>query len=819
MIKLNFLLLFISSLFTTNLYSQELIYPISTRLILANYIFEGEIIESHPYYDASGKYINTSNTIEISKIFKGDISCGTIEMITKGGYINGDGVKYSHSVEVVEGSSGIFICENTQAPLSVIDFYPETNIQVLEPQFGVQSFIRYWWDGEDINASDLWGNYDSLAWVYSTVVTASGIAKIDCNSNPSFLKTEKVKPLQMPNYNSRKYQRILENMRIKHVNPNYSRSGEEVTFRMENFDISGIGSGNSFLEFDITIKDNVGTKYLSSAGIRLEYGNLSFGDSIVLNQKIEVTQIGLVADTNCYHAPVASDDTAQAVLIYIGEKWQATCRSQMLTTSQGLFHVKMKIDNCNMMFESLVLQDRPSVITNSVVGDMTTFDNDASSPTTITSYPLVIHSQFKTMVSCDPVITTFSPISVVGGVKDTLTIIGKRFGNVSGKVYFPNADDGGSSFVWTDSLDIISWTSNEIKLYVPSHSQGNYYNTTQNNQKAGSGGLKIVTAGQRSVYSQNLEIRTTLFNTANKGNVFITPHAAYNGRFEFNCTQALAAYKNGDAKKIIRKAIEDWACLTGIDWYLGADIPYLLDSARVDFQNVILFNPYLKANEIAIGSQSTVQISGSNVGWAREMDIEININKNLFCDSTGAAIPTGETDLYAAILHELGHCHGLGHVNGLNKIMSFKSASIRKIDLEHDLSCDEGGSRILWMSTKIPNPTLTAVGASKILVDSIPPCTHYVGIRENNKHIFEMGVYPNPVEDKLNININSEINIDVFIELFDIRGVLIHQVRKTIYVGDNILLVDTNFIAKGVYILNVSSKYDGRILNTKIVKE
>src|SRR5690606_23961989 len=160
--------------------AQEIPIDFVNRINEVNFIFEGKVTHSKPYYAHNGQYIYTSNTVEITKILKGDLKCGTIEIITKGGEIDDKKLEVSHSLELLKGSSGIFLCSETNRPLSIVDFYPETNPQNLDPTFETQSFIRYWWDGHHINAADIWQNYDSLALVYNVAEVISGLQFIDC---------------------------------------------------------------------------------------------------------------------------------------------------------------------------------------------------------------------------------------------------------------------------------------------------------------------------------------------------------------------------------------------------------------------------------------------------------------------------------------------------------------------------------------------------------------------------------------------------------------------------------------------------------------
>lgn len=136
--------------------AQEVPTSLLDRINAVNYIFEGKVLESKPYFTNNGQYIRTSNLVQITKILKGNLRCGTIEIITNGGELDNKEISISHSLELYPNAMGIFLCNETIRPLSPIDFYSETNIEKLEGQFENQSFIQYWWNGQTINAADVW---------------------------------------------------------------------------------------------------------------------------------------------------------------------------------------------------------------------------------------------------------------------------------------------------------------------------------------------------------------------------------------------------------------------------------------------------------------------------------------------------------------------------------------------------------------------------------------------------------------------------------------------------------------------------------------
>jgi hypothetical protein len=288
-------------LLSNTIFGQEIPIDIVDRVNAVNYIFEGTVINSQPYYNSTGDYIYTSNTVEISKILKGDISCGTIEIITVGGQVGNQELDVSHALQLIEGSIGVFLCTETDLPTSIIDFYPETNPETLEATYENQSFIRYWWDGQGINAADLWLNYDSLALVYNATEAITGLTYFDCGSaqitndflnNPSNyhndIAFEEVEVF--PTYSHKEFEAQIDYADFKRKNfldVKASRAGEKIFYNLANLKITG--TNQKYLEFDVTVKDDIGTKYLDQSAVRIKYDTTIFGQYIVRINGIVLT--------------------------------------------------------------------------------------------------------------------------------------------------------------------------------------------------------------------------------------------------------------------------------------------------------------------------------------------------------------------------------------------------------------------------------------------------------------------------------------------------------------------------------------------------
>ncbi len=82
----------------SNLYAQVIPQDIADRISRAEYIFEGEVIRVDGYWNGEGNYIYRSLTLDIKKIFKGNLNCGTVELILLGGQVGNILLDISHNL-------------------------------------------------------------------------------------------------------------------------------------------------------------------------------------------------------------------------------------------------------------------------------------------------------------------------------------------------------------------------------------------------------------------------------------------------------------------------------------------------------------------------------------------------------------------------------------------------------------------------------------------------------------------------------------------------------------------------------------------------
>jgi hypothetical protein len=840
---------------SSSIKAQEVEIDILTRVNSVNYIFEGTVINSQSYFTNNNRYIHTSNTVEITKILKGEIACGTVEIITDGGRVGNMEVSPSHSLTLGEGSSGIFLCSETNRPLSPIDFYPENNLQKLEAHYEDQSFIRYWWDGYQVNAADMWYNFDSLALVYNAAELITGLNFVDCKQSPKFgnfgptisKKQCKKKEISLAQKEANKklYAKrvqfatqqerlLLDRYEASLLNKNKAKSAapiEDITFDITNEQVTG--SNPQYFEFDIMVSGSSNATYFDNALFLIEYNTFSLGSDISLNNTISITS-GTNFNNSTYINPMSGliDYTSNQVRFSCGVDNNAGSwnRTQLTTNLQQLAHIKIEIQNCVGTADLQFMNT--TFLASFALYQPTPTAPSASIPPTLESYDNVYFNQTTPYAFCPPPsISGFSPTTVAGGIKQILTINGSGFGSTQGggKVYFKNADYGGNSEVWTDPADIHNWGDTQIEIYVPSYDFGMNLNNQgqlvqKGGQSAGSGEFRVYTdAGNTVTSTGTLTIEYSVKNDSIKDSYMLAPWSQFNNKFVFHCETAVANYDNGKMKAAIKKAIHDWNCFTTINWELGNDTTYNGNIVASD-QACIIHFASLPTNIIA--QASTWQTYCSSKPIIVETDIQINSNHNYFCDTVlNNIVPLGEKDLYAAILHELGHAHVLNHVIGIDNIMHYQegltSTGARRIDLISDNSCYNGGTWVMDFSTNPLNITATSncANVTNITSDPNPLCAQVgLGTTEIKSGVLKHKVYPNPFLEKINIELQSLKKEQINIRIADLNGRVLLNNKSVIYKGSNLLNLNTEDLAKGFYILNIYSNNGNTIFNAKIIK-
>jgi hypothetical protein len=94
---------------------------------------------------------------------------------------------------------------------------------------------------------------------------------------------------------------------------------------------------------------------------------------------------------------------------------------------------------------------------------------------------------------------------------------------------------------------------------------------------------------------------------------------------------------------------------------------------------------------------------------------------------------------------------------------------------------------------------------NNLYLDNINVLSNPIGIKENEL-FSSVNVYPNPSSDKTNITVNSNINEDVTIAVYNTIGQLVKSINSKFAQGENKIELNTADFANGIYNIEFQSK-------------
>ncbi|WP_152969750.1 hypothetical protein [Pedobacter sp. Hv1] len=131
--------------------------PISLkeRIENATIILEGKVISQAAYWDETQTHIYTANTVEVYKVFKGQLTAKQVEIITRGGIVGDRMERISNTLELKVGDAGVFTTIPNKAKINTT-----TQLTKLKAYAGIQGFIAY--DTTNATANDVFNNYKNI---------------------------------------------------------------------------------------------------------------------------------------------------------------------------------------------------------------------------------------------------------------------------------------------------------------------------------------------------------------------------------------------------------------------------------------------------------------------------------------------------------------------------------------------------------------------------------------------------------------------------------------------------------------------------------
>lgn len=168
-------------------YGQCLIEPwsLQKRTDKSDVIVEAKVISQEGTWDQNHGNIFTINTLEVYKVFKGQLQGATIQLVTEGGIVGLDKQDVNPSLELQNGEVGIFLIKNCKVSF-------DRSGQLYQPTASVQSFIKY--DLNAVKALDIFNTYASIKFqLYPSIEVCTGssyknIKDFDAEANNKTIK-------------------------------------------------------------------------------------------------------------------------------------------------------------------------------------------------------------------------------------------------------------------------------------------------------------------------------------------------------------------------------------------------------------------------------------------------------------------------------------------------------------------------------------------------------------------------------------------------------------------------------------------------------
>ena len=617
-------------------------------------IVEGKIIKQNCIDgDAEGR-IYTLNTINVFKVFKGELDSKLITLVTLGGTIDRKVQTWSHVFSASNQQAGIFFLQKNKT-------LEDGFFSVIGENNGFISFTDYEnscpkayyskWRGANIPNNV----YDELEKTLN-----SKFQIIALNEYEETIKND--------NRNSDCVEYRITNIRLTQVN-NSSTNAKSLSYIME-FDIDIRSLGNSFL--------------YEKTAFSMSYSKEIFGEYIVGKNKMIIEMSNSFDD---YHyqlndendvkwkVTIDKNDNVSGIIVnnYYQNLFKATFQLNSIDPSMLL---SLKVDGNNDLktyknLNGVVSQIDCSIFNKNINASITNF--------------------------AAPEITSINTSTVTAGTKTLLTITGKNLWppNVSNRseVWFTNAFAGDNG-EWIKPLsgDYKLVENDKIEVYVPTAAAAADKNeVTSDRYYAGTGSVKVVvkaTTGNLFSLPKKITVRYAVKNDNynNKSQpIFLSKHNDKGG-YSIAYTDAFKNKKDIKGNKFsdaFEKALKKWQCTTGLN--------YRFTSSTTNYDILIDYMPFPLNNTSTFAATNTenryedvcdMSISNKSSNHPEIVKVDFLMPKiKLTYNSLYTQLPWDALSLDALpsveriALHELGHAHNLLHDNDPNSLMYWQALS------------------------------------------------------------------------------------------------------------------------------------------------
>ncbi len=547
-----------------------------------------------------------------------------------------------------------------------------------------------------------------------------------------------------------------------------------ITYTFEN---SSYNSSTNKFSVDLYAKATSSSKY-ADAFIYINYNDIGFGSKVVSNGTFQFQQEDLLANTSIYEVYKSDIDENSLRLVVVSGNDESGFET-LSTSPRKLGKLIFTVNDCNA--DKNINFDQLTETSSHVhyTGNM---------PIPYEWYDPVIADDEEIGKICNcqkPIVSSFSPATIHGGLGEILTITGQNFGAfvpLKSTIIFNNADDVGSSeseagvkdFYWDD---MYHWTDTEIKIKVPGCNRDK-----GTAQPPATGKIKVKSLCDLSdVSNNNLNIPYTVFNyrgapEANPKRLNLQSNSP-NNSICFKFSDAIPEWVEIE----FANALKDWCNATGINFLIGGTITKNTPEGIVDGINLISFSSGSGGLFNSGQSYFVLNKCSNDEYFFSELDMVI---KSTYVNTVPSDESGEKKRVREAIKHELGHMQMIQHAKGFSQLMG-PNGNVDGIITSND----QEGANLVFSSSLLcgSNPIGNGI------------CGNSCATNFSKEEIYdEIKISPNPVSNVLSIF--SYVNTNMKIQILNANGIVV----SSLILSDNDF-IDVSELPSGIYTCKITS--------------
>jgi hypothetical protein len=385
---------------------------------------------------------------------------------------------------------------------------------------------------------------------------------------------------------------------------------------------------------------------------------------------------------------------------------------------------------------------------------------------------------------------TISPMRVIGGMGEPVTISGSGFGSERGDSYVTFTQDGTNyhSADYARTFKYRSWSDTEIVVEVPPSYSGTVRVVVGSTTHESADVLRVTS--NLAARSINPLTFNTLINT--------------NGSGGYTWAMDPELHDNAQARSCVESVMREFRCKTGMSFTVSPE-PATAGYALNDGINAIVFDA--PGYELGAGAVAYCDwiwysciLGDQTFYWVRDTDCRLSRKFDWYYGE-GPNPTFGMAKLRYVLFHEIGHAHQFGHVSELGESMHPVVQALPAEDwLARDTITTSEQRAGTFMTTLGRTFTFRACGVQPLIAPANDDCvatsvdgSEEIGVAE------QLRLWPNPTSGIVTVEIDLEPGATAVVTVVDVLGEAVRSLKTT----DQRTTIDVSDLPVGTYHINI----------------